>query len=137
MGSQRKAILTLSVMACGLMSSCKTSEMTWSEDLRSLYGKHVARGRSDIYGGFGTDAVQTTVDLNWTTGSQSPVNILVLPDAPENVGAGSVLEMRSLTPTQLLLTYKGSETPLFEAVKCYGVDIVLRAAPNSSPGSRR
>lgn len=112
-----------------LLSACKTSEKTWAQELRSPDGKHIATGRSDIQGGFGTDGAQTTVDLNWTTGSQSAANILVLPDAPGSRGQPSLLEMKWLGPNTLQLTYKGHEKPLFQAVKCYGVDIILKTVP--------
>src|SRR6185312_16550428 len=117
MSLPRNAVFGLLLTACGLLSACKTSDKTWAESLRSPDGKHIATGRSDVYGGFGTDSIQTTVDLNWTTGSQSPVNILVVPDAPQKPGDPSLLDMRWLSPALLQITYRGNETPLFQAVK--------------------
>jgi hypothetical protein len=103
----------LLLIAWGLLSACRASDKTWFLDLRSLDGKHIATGRSDVYGGFGTDAAQTTVALNWTSGSQSAISILVLPDAPQKPGDPSLLDMKWLSPAVLQLTYTGNQTPLF------------------------
>jgi hypothetical protein len=117
----RAAWLALGI--CLFVAGCKTTKTTWSAEARSPDGKYVARGRTDVQGGFGTDGLQTTVDLNWTTGSQSATNILTLPDGPYESERTSVLKMRWLTPTHLELTYTGSQTPLFQAVRSDGVDI--------------
>ena len=93
-------------------------------NLKSPDGKHVAYARSDIFSGLGTDGAQTTVDLNWTEGSQKPVGVLTLPDAPRVPKQQTVLQMKWLSPTDLELDYSGKEEPLFQAVKCYGVNII-------------
>lgn len=109
-----------------LIASCNYDSKVWSLELKSPDGKHVAYARSDIYRGFGTDGAQTTVDLNWTEGSQKPVGILTLPDAPSVPQQKTVVQMKWLSPTDLELDYSGKEEPLFQAVKCYGVNIVLK-----------
>ncbi|HZQ44444.1 MAG TPA: hypothetical protein VFA99_14410 [Acidobacteriaceae bacterium] len=118
-----------------LISSCNYNSKVWSLELKSPDGKHVAYARSDIYTGPGTDGGQTTVDLNWTEGSQKPVGILTLPDVPRVPQQETVLQMKWLSSTDLELDYSGKEEPLFQAIKCDGVNIVLKktekgAAPN-------
>jgi hypothetical protein len=109
-----------------LIAACNSDSKVWSLELKSPDGKHVAYARSDIFGGFGTDGAQTTVDLNWTEGSQKPVGVLTLPDAPRVPKQQTILQMKWLSPTDLELDYSGNEEPLFQAVKCYGVNIVLK-----------
>ena len=109
-----------------VISACNSDSKVWSLELKSPDGKHIAYARSDIYSGFGTDGAQTTVDLNWTEGSQNPVGVLTLPDAPRVPQQQTVLQMKWLSATDLELDYSGKEEPLFQAVKCYGVNIVLK-----------
>ncbi len=82
--------------------------------------------------GFGTGWVQTTVYLNWTSGSQPKTLILAFSDGPIGPG-GMNVGMNWLTPTHLELTYKGKRALDFEAIKCNGVDISVRDL--SSEGS--
>jgi hypothetical protein len=133
---RRNAGFALAFIAADLFSGCHTSDRTWSQELRSPDGQHVVIGRSDVYGGFGTDASQTTVDLNWTTGSQNPVNILVIPDAPADGKQRSLIKMKWLSPTSLEITYNGHEPPLFQALRCYGVDITLQTVPEKAADVR-
>jgi len=109
-----------------LIFACNSNSKVWSLELKSPDGKHVAYARSDIFSGPGTDGAQTTVDLNWTDGSQKPVGILTLPDAPRVPQQQTVLQMKWISPTDLEVDYSGKEEPLFQAVKCYGVNIVLK-----------
>ena len=115
-------ILGLCVVAFG----CKGSDTTWSDEARSPDGKMIAVARTVVSGGFGTDGYSSTVSLNWTTGSQDPVNILVFTDAPPEPANTPVVSMKWLSPTRLELTYKGRRTIGFQAVKCDGIDISLQ-----------
>jgi hypothetical protein len=75
--------------------------------------------------GFGTGWVQTTVYLNWTTGSQPKTLILAFSEGPAEPG-GMNVGMKWLTPTHLELTYKGQRPLDFQAIKCDGVDIAVQ-----------
>jgi hypothetical protein len=85
----------------------------------------VARARTVQTSGIGTGDAGTFVDLNWTTGSQSPTVILAFSDGPEEPG-GMDVKMNWITPKHLELTYKGRRGLDFQAVKCHGVDITVR-----------
>jgi hypothetical protein len=79
----------------------------------------------------------TVVYLNWTKGSQSPMEILRLSDDYEMPSEEISVEMKWLTPTHLELAYKGHRTLVLQASKCEGVDISVRDLSsdktNSSP----
>jgi hypothetical protein len=85
----------------------------------------IAKARTFENGGFGTDYVATTVDLNLTKGSQSPMEILSFSDGPAGPD-GMKVGMNWLSPTHLELTYKGARAIDFQAVRYYGVDITVR-----------
>jgi hypothetical protein len=88
----------------------------------------VARARTFQPSGIGTGEIGTDVDLNWTSGSQSPTLVLSFSDGSDEPGDKTV-GMDWLTPTHLELTYKGHRTVEFEAIKCHGIDITLRELP--------
>ena len=67
----------------------------------------IATAKTFEQSGFGTGWVQTTVYLNWTTGSQPPTLILAFSEGPAGPG-GMNVGMKWLTPTHLQLTYKRS-----------------------------
>lgn len=108
-----------------LLSGCANSERTWSAKAESPDQKFVATAQTLRPGGWGTASPpETTVDLNWTTGSQNSTEILTFvgdPDEPE-----MSVQMKWLTPTHLDLGYKGHPTIEFQAVKCHGVDVTIR-----------
>jgi hypothetical protein len=113
-------------------SSCTNSEQTWLAQVRSPDGKFVVTARTLQPGGWGTGSPpETSVDLNWTTGSQKPAEILQFVgdvDQPDNMKVGMVW----LSPTQLEITYKAKRIIQFQAVRCFNVDITAReiaAAP--------
>jgi hypothetical protein len=98
---------------------------TWSAEVDSPDRKMVATARTVEQSGFGTGFKGTSVYLNWTTGSQSPMPILAFsegPPGPEGMQVG----ISWITPTHLELTYKGQRPLDFEAVQCDGVDISVR-----------
>jgi hypothetical protein len=108
-----------------LFSGCKTP-YTWSAEAISPDGAHVAKARTYPSGGFGTaDGGQTSVDLNWTQGSQHAMDILIIPGGPQAAGEPSVLNMKWIDAKHLQLTYTGHETPIFQAVRCADVEISL------------
>lgn len=122
----RMALSVLILGLCVVAFGCRGSDTTWSDEARSPDGKMIAIARTVVSGGFGTDGYSSTVSLNWTAGSQDPVNILVFTDAPSEPTNTPVVSMNWLSPTHLELTYKGHRTIAFQAVKCDGIDISLR-----------
>jgi hypothetical protein len=122
-----KAISLLVLVVCSIVCGCKGSQTIWSGEARSPDGKMIATARAFANGGFGVSGAPATfVYLNWTTGSQKPMEILSLndeSDAPDD----AAVEMKWLTPTHLELTYKGSRQSIdFQAIKFAGTDISLR-----------
>jgi hypothetical protein len=75
------------------------------------------------------------VYLNWTAGSQPPVQILNLSYEHEVPRGITNVEMKWLTPTRLEVTYKGNPSIAFQAVKCGGVDISVRDLSGEPAGS--
>ncbi len=136
-GSIRKSTSLLIFGICILLSGCKNSEQTWSAEAKSPDGKFVATARTLAPGGWGTGSPpETSVDLNWTTGSQGSAEILAFipeSDEPDSMSVG----MNWLTPMHLELTYKGHPTFDFQAVKCRGVDITVRNLPSVPVNSSR
>jgi hypothetical protein len=119
-----KSISLIVVGICVLISGCKASP-TWSAESRSPDGKMIATAETFEQSGFGTGWVQTTVYLNWTTGSQPKTLILAFSEGPAEPG-GMNVGMKWLTPTHLELTYKGQRPLDFQAIKCDGVDIAVQ-----------
>jgi hypothetical protein len=110
---------------CVFVSGCKFPP-SWSAEARSPDGKMIATAKTFENSGFGTGGGGTVVYLNWTTGSQLPMEILSFSDGPAGPG-GMNVGMNWLTPTHLEITYKGHRTLDFQAVKCAGIDISVRA----------
>jgi hypothetical protein len=119
-----KSISLIVVGICVLISGCKASP-TWSAESRSPDGKMIATAETFEQSGFGTGWVQTTVYLNWTTGSQPKTLILAFSEGPAEPG-GMNVGMKWLTPTHLELTYKGQRPLDLKAIKCDGVDIAVQ-----------
>jgi len=128
-----KANLFLAFGVCLFVSGCKGgSETTWSAESRSPDGKMIATARTIVSSGFGTGSYSSSVSLNWTTGSQRPVDILVFTDAPAEPENTSVVGIKWLTPKHLELTYMGNRTIGFQAAKCDGVDISVIGLPDKT-----
>jgi len=85
----------------------------------------IATAKTFENSGFGTEGIWTGVYLNWTTGSQKPVEILEFSDGPAGPD-GMKVGMNWLTSKHLELTYKGQRTLNFQAIRCYGIDISVR-----------
>ena len=129
-------LLGLVVAIPWISSGCARSQVIWSAEARSPDGTRVATARTVAQSGFGTDFIGTTVYLNWTKGTQSPREILILSNGTVEPGATNV-EMKWLTPTHLELTYVGSRDLDFQAAKYAGVDISVREAPSRAPDNSR
>lgn len=127
----RRGIWFLIFGVCVSASSCGGPKTTWSAESRSPDGKMVLRARTIQASGIGTGNIGTFVDLNWTSGSQSPTIILAFSDGLDGPGDKNV-EMKWLNPTHLDLTYRGTRTIDFQAVKAHGIDITVRQFPRSA-----
>ena len=112
------------VAACIFLSGCRVAP-SWSAEAKSPDGKMIATAKTIDDSGPGTDFVQTTVYLNWSTNKNSPTMILAFSDGPPGP-SGMKIGMNWLTPTHLELTYKGQRNLDFQAVKFSGVDISVR-----------
>lgn len=122
-GLLRVLVVIFSVVLCLGTSGCTNSEQTWFAEARSPDGKFVATARTLQPGGWGTGSPpETSVDLNWTTGSQKPAEIFQFVgdvDQPDNMKVGLIW----LSPTQLEITYKPKRIIQFQAVRCFDVNI--------------
>ena len=132
----RLSVVTLTLGVCLLSSACARSNVIWSEEVRSPDGTMVASARTVAQSEFGTDFIGTSVYLNWTKGSQSPREILVLSDGTVAPGATAV-EMKWLTPTHLELTYVGPRKLDFQAAKYAGIDISVRDLSTKTDTSQK
>jgi len=75
--------------------------------------------------GPGTDFASTTVDLNWTYGSQKPTEIFVFSDGPDTPD-GMKVGLHWRDANNLEITYRGKRPIDFQAVKFAGVTISVR-----------
>jgi hypothetical protein len=122
-----KAVSLLVIGICFLASGCKDSAIIWSAESRSPDGYLVASANTEQFGGPGTAYVGTSVFLKQVNSLQPPTGILVLSnDTAYPLGITNV-EMNWLTTSHLELTYKGGAKIDFQAVKCFGIDISVRA----------
>jgi hypothetical protein len=116
-------VLVLTVFGiCG----CNLGKPTWTISTKSPDGKFIATANSYINSGWGTDSADTEVDLNYTTGSQKPTNVLVLPDVRYNSTDPALLRLTWHDSTHLQIDYYGHEEPTFQAIKFAGINISLR-----------
>ncbi len=122
----------LLIAVCFALANCDSAPQTlWRSDSRSPDGKFVATARSQERSAvFDSTLSGTTVELNWTSGSQNPQLILVFEDFPTAPDFGAV-GMHWDTPNHLDVTYKGKRNLVFQVVKCRGVDISVRELPAS------
>jgi hypothetical protein len=115
-------ISSLILGLCFLIAGCRGSETIWSATALSPDGKMIATARTVAQSGFGTGYIDTIVYLNWTEGSQSPMEILELSGGSEAPGA-TIVEMKWITPVHLDLAYKGARTLDFQAIRYAGIEI--------------
>jgi hypothetical protein len=111
--------LWLALMSFAL-TGCK-AKPSWTQTLQSPDGKMVAHAetyRGEPGGGW----TQTTVSLNFATGPQRPMYILVFSDGP-NTPHGMDANLKWLDAKHLEITYRGERALDLEAVKCEGVSI--------------
>jgi hypothetical protein len=111
-------------------STCGEGRLVWSTEAKSPDGKVLAKAcTTDSSGGFSIlDSTFTTVYLAQATGSSHVAQkVLSLGDAADTDETKNTrVEMNWITPTHLELTVKGNQTVVFQAVKCFGIDISTR-----------
>jgi hypothetical protein len=76
-------------------------------------------------------STNTTVYLRWATGSRRDTTVLELADATDDP-VNTHVDMKWLTPTHLLLTFKGNQTVVFQAIRWFDIEISAPAS-NRSP----
>ena len=133
-----KTILLLVFTVCSITCGCRKSQTIWSAEARSTDGKMIATARAFANGGFGISGVPSTfVYLNWTTGSQKPMEILCLGNESDTSDDAAV-GMNWLAQSHLELTYKSNRQHIdFQAVKFAGVDISVRDLSSGTTNSSR
>jgi hypothetical protein len=117
-------LLTLAI--CVFMSGCWGSRDIWFAESRSPDGKVLAKARAvATNGGLSIQSItHTEVYLKWTTGSSTDAMVLGLADASD-APVDTQLEMNWLTPSHLVLTFRGNQTVVFQAIRWFGIDISL------------
>ena len=117
-----RSVMIFAVCTCFALPGCKSSDVIWSKKISFPDGKMIASARTIAQSGFGTGYVGTTVYLNWSQGSQPPMEILGLSGGTEVPGTTDVM-IRWADSNHLELAYKGSRNLYFQAARCNGVDI--------------
>ena len=111
------------IALCTLVFGCRDVATIWSTNSVSPDGQWVASARTDQYGGPGTAGILSTVTLKPVKGKQGEIEILQLSQETPSIN----LKLIWLTPTYLEVTYKQPASINFQAIKCGGIDILVRA----------
>ncbi|HJS88963.1 MAG TPA: hypothetical protein VJ738_03265 [Steroidobacteraceae bacterium] len=123
-----------------LLIACKPTldDLTvWKTQLTSPDGQWVASARTIQNGGFGSADVYTAVYLKTPESNGSPIEVLgfdcqgrvphpYVLDNAANRGGTIDLAMKWITPSHLLVTYKGQPDIQFQAVRLDGIEITLQ-----------
>jgi hypothetical protein len=128
---KKSAIRVLLLMVICIVVGCKNSQNVWSVQVKSPDGKMVATAKTSDESGPGTDFVQTTVYLNWTSNKNSPTMILAFSDGPSG-SDGMKVWLNWLTSNHLEVDYKGKRNFDFQAIKFGPVDISVRDLSSSA-----
>jgi hypothetical protein len=112
------------VLLICLLLSCKSSEQIWSAESHSPDGNWIASARTVEYGGFGTNSVETVIELKRTSGHfLSPIRVLGFSDD----GKSMALAMAWTTPSHFEVTFRDDPKVLYyQVVKTSGIDISVR-----------
>ncbi len=100
-------------------------------------GQWIASARTIQNGGFGSADIYTEVDLNTAESSGSPIEVLgfdcqgpvphpYVLDNAANRGGTIDLAMKWITPSHLLVTYRGHPDIQFQAIRLDGIEITLQ-----------
>lgn len=125
--SLRSGYVVAALFSALILIGCNhRPENLWSTTATSPDGHYIAKGSSDVYGaGFGTDDAQTEVTLQIANGSQEPVMVFMIDDVSAP-GDPALLKIQWLTSTHLAVTYESHQKPVFQAVRCYGLDVTFK-----------
>ena len=116
----RIAIFIGVIGLCVLDSGCQDNSR-WGLAI-SPDGKRIARIHTVEPGPMGIGVFGTTVDVNWTEGSQQPVIVFEVGNGPSEPN-GLAVGLRWLDSAHLQIIYKHGQTIDFQAVKCCGIEI--------------
>lgn len=113
------SVMLLACVGCG-------ERPTWSAESRSP--DWIATAKTVEYGGFGTNAVETTIEIKRVDGSGSPERVLAFADS----GPAIALKMQWDGPSHLAVRYNANPVLLYyQVVKTSGVTIsVQNVSPN-------
>lgn len=137
---------TAVIIGCTLSAACvnKDDLIVWKSELRSPNRTWVAIAETIQNGGFGSGDIYTAVYLQAAESKrpaievlgfdcQGPVPHAYVLDNVANRGGTIDLAMQWVTPSHLLVTYKGRPNIRFQAVRLDGIEITLH---NLVPGGR-
>jgi hypothetical protein len=120
--------LLVVVLLLGLMG-CREPP-TWSAESRSPDGMWIATAHTVEYGGFGTNAVETTVEIKRPGKHESAERVLGFAEGGRDMG----LSMRWDGSSRLMVSYHGApELLYYQVVRTSGVDISVQNAPADQP----
>lgn len=135
-------LLLLTAGVCAFATGCRVKP-NWKAKSTSPDGRIIATAQTYENGGVGANFVVTTVDLNFSAdsrspiGSQSPLEVLAFSDNPNESQAmrANNVQMIWLSPAQLELVYNGAWPPLFQATLYHGVEITVKDTANQAAGT--
>lgn len=119
-------VAALAAATLAITTTSCSNWKTWSARAVSPDGRYVATAETVRPGGWGTgSAPVTTVQLNWTVGSQAPSLVFAVAAVAADADKPGLLNigLRWAAPDRLEIRYSKQETVQFQAVKCDGVDI--------------
>ncbi len=123
----RTAISLIVIWACVLGIGCQQDvQMIWSAETRSPDGRWVAIAHTVQHFGPGAAGIVTSVSLERTNDSNSPMEILGFLHNGRDTSDTINLTMKWVSPTHLELTYNNNPNLYFQVVKLGGIDISVR-----------
>lgn len=118
-----KTMTVMIALTCILLTGCKEDPTVWSSTSRSPDGSWLAVAHTVQHTGFGTDGVETIVEIKRTAALRSSSRVLAF----DNDGASMALKMNWVTPSHLEVLFKGDQSTLyFQVVRTSGIEISVR-----------
>ena len=114
-------------------AACDDSAVIWKAQLKSPDGRWFALANIKQYGGPGQDALLTQVSLvrsDSDNKDKDTVEVLLLSDQRVPM---AYVQMNWLSPKHLEIVYTRENEIDFQAIKCAGLDISLRAVDYQLP----
>ena len=119
--------LWLTVLLVTLAIGCRDAKTISAAESQSPDGQWIALARTDQYSGPGTAGILSTVSLRQVKGRQDRIEVLQLSHDTISVD----LKMNWITPSHLEITYRQPASVDFQAIKCGGIDVSVRALSNA------